>query len=61
MGFGSASGGMAFGEVGQASGLHEVTLTAATVCRSLHRSGPNPRTGGEAGLEGSLVSPEEEP
>lgn len=63
VGFGWANGGMGFGEVAQANGREEVTLAAGTVGASCRRSGPNPRIGGKAGLEGipSLLSPVEEP
>lgn len=60
--FGCADGGMLFDEVGLASGREEVTLAAGTICTNRRRSGPNPRTRGEAGrLEGLPTLPEEEP
>lgn len=61
LGFGSANGGVVFGEVGQASGHEEVVLAAVTICWSFRRRSPNPRTGGEARLGGSLVSPRTSP
>ena len=60
--FGCADGGMLFDEVGLASGREEVTLAAGTICTNHRRSGPNPRTRGEAGrLESLPTLPEEEP
>lgn len=57
VGFGWANGGMGFGEVAQANGREEVTLAAGTVGASCRRSGPNPRIGGKAGLEGVPTLP----
>lgn len=48
---------MVFGEEVQASKREEVTWASETVCASRRRSGPNPRTGGEVGLEGDPTLP----